>query len=135
MSENQNGDHFFIDDGYTRDFRIDAVPGLHPALSGTFRPVLPDERIRLRVTNLGSRDGGGCAFRTAKVLEAHILDWDAKQIKKKDGGGETYKLVMEFVEAPVKAEWIVKLQADLFSKLENIVLGYEPAEAIADAKN
>ena len=135
MSENQNGDHFFIDDGYTRDFKIDAVPGLHPALSGTFRPVLPDERIRLRVTNLGSRDGGGCAFRTAKVVADHLLSWDAKQfkVKKAASGAETGEI--EVVEAPCKAEWIVKLQADLFSKLENIVLGYEPAEAIADAKN
>jgi hypothetical protein len=112
-------DPVFIDDGYTKDGHVAAKPGLHGALSFTFRPALPEERLQFAQAK--DQDGRAYGKRAAQALDRHIIGWDAA-----DGRGN-----------PVEKNQhnLLRLHPTLFVALLEQVMGYEPAEAAADAKN
>lgn len=109
----------FIEDGYSRETTIPAVPGLHPALSVRFRPALAEVRFEyLRANDLNAKEQ---VARVAKVLKAHLESWDAK---KRDGG-----------TADITEALLARLHPALLQRLLDLVLGYSPADQATDAKN
>ena len=106
-------DPFFVDDGFTRDFRIEAVRGRHPELTGSYRPALIDQRFAwqraIGKDDTAERVRVGCA-----IIQRHVLDWNAR-----NGTGE---------KAPIKEDYLKRLPAPLFDKLLDIVLGYAGSE-------
>lgn len=95
-------DHFLpIDDGYTEDGFIAAVPGLHPELRFTYRPVRREERATW------GRGLEGCnpaaqTRKTNELLAKHVASWSAV--------------------APITAENVGRLRQTLFDKLFAVVM-------------
>lgn len=112
-------EEFFIEDGYNREERISAEPGLHPALWIKYRPALMEQRFALgRARDHGPEEQ---AKITATIISKHLLDWNATK------GG---------VKCDTKPETIRKLQPTLQSKILDIVLGYAGSvEEAGDVKN
>jgi hypothetical protein len=103
----------FIDDGYTRAKDIDAVAGIHPAVSVTFRPALSAKRTEYGVT-AGTNNAAKIGEFENDLLAKHVVTLDGSDLKKADA-----------------ARLIPTLRATLL----NLVLGYEPADEAADAGN
>lgn len=68
-----------IDDGYTQEAFIDAVPGVHGTLKFTYRPMLPEEveELAYRVNKFASEPRKSTAC-ICKAIEDHLESWDAK---------------------------------------------------------
>ena len=105
-------DSFFIDDGQTRKFRIAARPGIHPELTGEYRPVHPDERLALKHPNMAP---DLFAARAVALVAKQVKSWNAPK--------------------DVSPEVVRQLEPNLFSDLLDYVLGYNYGEADAAEKN
>lgn len=119
------GEDFFIDDGQTVDFRIPAVPGIHPELTGAFRPALPGSRYTFERDP--EPDGDAYAKKLAGFVRKRIVSWSAT-VRKGDAREP----------APVTVELLLKMPPSMFSKLSNIVLGYlapQPSELKIDPED
>lgn len=108
-----HSEDFFIDDGQTVDFKIPATPGLHPELSGAYRPALPGARYTFERDP--DTDGDAYVKRLSAFIRKRVVSWSAT-VQKGD----------KREPAPITAELIAKMPPTLFSKLANIVLGYLP---------
>jgi hypothetical protein len=106
-------DSLFIDDGYTATKRLDAAPGLYPAVTVTYRPATSQARTEL----------GFAAATTADrvvTLENQLLE---RQRVALDG-------------EPLTAARAAKLKPALRDKVLNLVLGYAGSDdEAADLKN
>lgn len=109
---------FIIEDGYTEDGYIAAVPGLHPALRFRFRPMLPEEReaisdvIRQKPIAQGNK-------LMCEALAARIKSWSATNNK-----GEPLEITPSNV-----AKLRPKLQGSVYS----IIAGYQASDLDPDA--
>ena len=108
-----------MDDGYNRDGYVAAAPGRYDALAFKYRPALPDERWLF--VRQQDNDGRAYAKRAAAMLDAHVLEWDAKDSK----------------DQPVakSAAAMLKLHPELFNAMVDQVMGYTAADVAADQKN
>lgn len=107
----------FIDDGYTLSKEIEAVPGIHPAMSVEYRPALAVKRAELGVV-AGRGDAAKITEFENELLAKHIVRYDAGDI-----GGE------------LKKADAGRMIPTLRNKLISLVLGYEPADEEADLGN
>jgi hypothetical protein len=103
----------FIDDGYTQSRTIPAVPGLHPDLTVMYRPALDKERAAYRLKSQSSDPA---------VIDNHTTDLIVKFIVSVNGE--------EMKDKPR----VAKLKPAIRAYLVDLVLGYLPADEIADAK-
>lgn len=105
-------DPLFIEDGYTRTHDIAAVPGLHPALTVVYRPVLDRERKNYdRI--LAGRD--------PDALEKYECDVISKQVTELTLGGKAVE------------EWRAKLtrmHPTVRTILMNLIFSFTPAKRI-----
>lgn len=101
-----------VDDGHTRPFKIAARPGIHDELSGTYRPVHPDERLALRHPNM-----------SPDMYAARCLALVAKNVKTWNRSAE------------ITPETVRNLDPNEFAELLDYVLGYSYAAADASEKN
>lgn len=112
-------DEFFINDGYTRTAEIPAEPGIHPALSITYRPGLLEQRFMFQ--RAASQEPAEQAKVAAGIVARHVTDWSARS-------GDS--------KAPIKPDTIRRMHPALLSKILDYVLGYAgSAEEEADVKN
>ena len=105
---------FFIptDDGYTERGYIAEVPGLHPALSFTFRPLLTEERDAIGAMVRGKPQGEvNMVF--SRAIQKQLKTWSAKNADGKD--------------APIDAKLIRRLHPAMFDKLYLIIDGSAPS--------
>jgi len=109
---------FLIRDGYSRSAVVPAVPGLHPELRARYRPALLVQRKEYLLPVPTPKDA---AARDAALIERHVESWNVT-----DDGDQT---------APVKKEIALLLQPALVQRLVDLILGYEPGQEEADAKN
>ena len=65
-------DALWIEDGYTRSHRVEAVPGLHPAVEVSFRPAVERERKRYDAA-LATRDAEKVEAFEADLIARHVL--------------------------------------------------------------
>lgn len=111
----------FIEDGYTRRARINAVAGLHGRLDFAFRPMLPRdcEDLEARITTLMNRgDNKGASNLVASVLENHITEWDVRLRDKS--------------VAKISADSLARLMPGLFTKMKLIVQGAKATDTRED---
>lgn len=106
-------DSLFIDDGYTAVKKLDAAPGLHPAVSVTYRPATGQARTELR---FAASAGADRVFH----LENQLLE---RQRVTLDGD-------------PLTAAKAAGLKPAVREKLLDLVLGYAGSDQeAADVKN
>lgn len=111
----------FIDDGYTEEFFLRAIPGITPDISGHFRPMTAAEMgdHLQRVDKMTEPEARQDA---AKRMADKIKEWDVRNSKS------------EPVE--IKVENIMKLKQPAFSGLWEIVQARKSGDRVeADAKN
>lgn len=72
-------DSIFIDisDGFTLSGYLAERKGLHPAISFTYRPALPD-KVATYHREMGQGNGAQAVGLTVKLLVEHLRTWDAK---------------------------------------------------------
>lgn len=104
----------FIEDGYQQTRTIPAVSGLHPDLLVVFRPALDKERNAYRLKGHSSDPA---------VLDQHATDLIVKFIISLNGE-----------ELKDKAR-VARLKPAIRTHLTDLILGYIPADEVADAKN
>lgn len=102
----------FIDDGYTVRRKIEAVPGLYPAVDVVYRPAIAKVRLEL-ATATGRGVDATFAFEN---------DLIAKHLASLNGG-------------PISPEMAGKLVPNLRNAILDLVLGYAGADEVTDAKN
>lgn len=111
----------FIDDGYTRDGRVNPVPGLHAGLVFTFRPALPEARHAFQLKRDRAQTAGDEGAYTANVADTvagHVASWVAPE---------------KFRE--VSPANVRRLHPAVLAAVLDQVLGYEAPDALADQKN
>ena len=110
-----------IHDGYTSDGKVEAA-GRWPELNFRYRVALPEAVFEYR---RACRAGGKEELAAAvSLLKGQLVSWDATLLA--DGKEEG---------APVSPENIRRLPAPVLDRLVDLVCGYGPAQAAADAKN
>lgn len=113
----------FIDDGYTEEGCLEAIPRLMPELRFTFRPMTREELAAFAAQHKNV-DEKGYAKGVAERLAAKIVKWS---VEKADG-----------TAVPCTAENLLKLKNIPFQRLHEIVFGHavsDEAKREADAKN
>ena len=114
-----------IGDGYDLDFKIPAHRGT-PAVSGKYRPALPEEAAEYWFATNRAANGTEQATLATKFIVEHVKSWDAKY-KGSDGSVAT---------APITVEWIRKnVPWPMQLELRSEILAYGDGEAQADEKN
>jgi hypothetical protein len=98
----------YFHDGYTERAWIAAVPGLHGALRFSYRPALIEERSQL-YDAAGQLNAHGFDCHVARFLAQKIVAWDLV-----DAHGQP---------VPTAAETLLRIQPELFIKLNQIILG------------
>lgn len=122
----------FIDDGYTETVGIEAVDGLHPGMEFTRRPFAGEEgtevfrRIQMGPTQLKL----GAKRPTAKQAATIEKEQQPQAVKER-----LLEVILERVSSwnfdrPLEAESLNKLRSQLFTKLHNVVFGYEAPDYI-----
>lgn len=103
----------YINDGYTEEGFVAAVPGLHGELRFTFRPFTVEERAQ--VTN-GLRNVQPHLHNRKYAIEAakKITAWSLR-----DGADKPVE---------VKADTVYAIRPALFDRLIDILLGYKPSD-------
>jgi len=98
----------YFHDGYTQRALIAAVPRLHGTLRFSYRPALIEERSQLYDV-AGQLNAHLFDCHVARFLAQKIVDWDLV-----DAQGQP---------VPASAEALLRMQPELFIKLNQIVLG------------
>lgn len=107
-------DDLFIPDGYTLSKKIDAVPGLHPAVSVVYRPALnAARRAHQRAAVTGADD---YAKADIDLILKHVVTLNGQSI------------------ATLKDK-LAKMRPAVLGQLLDLILGYTPADEEADLKN
>ena len=107
-------DDLFIEDGYQQTRTIAPVSGLHPELLVIYRPALDKERNAYRLKGHSTDPA---------VLDQHATDLIVKFVVSLNGA-----------ELNDKAK-VARLKPAIRSYLTDLILGYLPADEVADAKN
>lgn len=107
-------DDLLINDGYTATKTVPAAPGLHPELRIVYRPALHRERIVYRQKG-ASPDPDVLEACEVALLMKYLVSVNGHEYKDKDRAARLL---------PVARVYAV-----------NLILGYEPADEAADAKN
>ena len=69
----------FIDANYQQKAVLKEVPGIHPELTFTYRPCIPEERAQV-IQKLGIQKSAACQERMmCDVLTKHISEWSAEE--------------------------------------------------------
>lgn len=124
-------DPAFIADGYEKQCYIAGVDRLHPEMRLTIRQMLQVDRGKYN-KELAKTTGEAVEHEAAKLVQSRLISWDLM-----NGDGKV---------APIRVEWILKLQPMLFSRIYDIVLGHDggdpdpkavdpPDDDEGDAKN
>lgn len=101
-------DELWLDDGYTKRHRVEAVAGLHPAADVAYRPAVDRERKRYDVA-LATRDPAAVEKFENDLIARHVV-------------------TLNGVPA---AEWkdrLDRLHPTVRATLLNLVLSYTPAK-------
>lgn len=106
-------DIFFPSDGYTATAKIEEVRGVHGEARITYRPALYQEREEWRVA-AGTASGEKKAKLDLALLKKHLHTING---------------------AAVPTEKLGLLRPMLTQKIMDRILGYDPEEERADAKN
>jgi hypothetical protein len=113
----------FIDDGYTTTGKIEPAPGIHPALTFTYRPALDRERLAFQRSLQETTDPAKRSRRRAELVVAHVTEWGAT-----DRAGRA-------IDRPT-VELAERLQPLLLDRLVDVVCGYTSnGEEEGDRKN
>jgi len=107
----------YFQDGYTQSGLIAAVPRLHGALRFTYRPALIEERSQLYDV-AGRLNSHLFDCHVARFLAQKIVDWDLVDAERQP--------------VPASAEALLRIQPELFIKLNRIVLGTAPSDVDPD---
>lgn len=100
----------FIDDGYTESFYVAAVPGLHGALGGQMRPLVPREVSRaIHHCQQHEDNPEQVDLLCARVIAEKLISWDLR---------DRHGRPIAISEANV-----LRMRASLMNKLWGIVLG------------
>lgn len=100
----------FIDDGYTEDFYIAAVPGLHGALAGQRRPLLAREVSQaIHQCQQHEDNPEQVDVLCARTIADKLVAWDLRDRQGRD---------VSISEANV-----LRMRSSLMNKLWGIVLG------------
>lgn len=100
----------FIDDGYTEEFYIAAVPGLHGALAGQRRPMLPREVSRaVHQCQQHEEHPEQVDLLCAAVMADKLVSWDFRDRRGND--------------VAISPANILRMRASLMNKLWGLVLG------------
>lgn len=108
----------FIDDSHTFEETIPEVPGIYPSLFVVYRRAV--NVGRLKYFKAMDRTPEEQDEITAKLFVEHVQDWDATLDGKK---------------APIVVDLVKRVPPGLRTKILDLILGYTPAKASADAKN
>lgn len=106
-------DSAFIDDGYTAEKTVPAVPGLYPELKVFYRPALANERYAWRI-KAQSPDPAALANAEAELHAKYVVSLNGDRLTR---------------------ETAAKLKPAVRSILTDLILGYTPADEAQDAKN
>lgn len=105
--------HFLlIDDGYTHEAYLAAVPGVHEALTITFRPMIREERDLAAQATSRQTSGAAATDLLAQAIAAHVTTWSEPQA--------------------ISAEVIQKLAPELFDKLYATIAGKRPSDPLPE---
>lgn len=107
----------YFHDGYTQRALIAAVPGLHGALRFTYRPALIEERSQL-YDSAGRLNAHRFDCHVAEFLTQKIVAWDLVNAQRQP--------------VPTSAEALLRIQPELFIKLNRIVLGTAASDVDPD---
>lgn len=102
----------FINDGYTATKSFEAVPGLYPAFSITYRPALLEERRNY--ANAASKGGTALSKFEHEAVQKHVLEIDGTPVMKID---------------------VKKIRVNALELILSAIFGYSPEDELADAKN
>lgn len=102
-----------IEDGYTKQFTIHAVPGIHDTVSGEYRPFTVKQKARAQ-------------------QDMRHLELDAQQ--EKAAAHMVKQLVSWTIPMDINEANLLKLTAMLFDRLWVIINGVDAGDVI-DAKN
>ncbi|WP_207398182.1 hypothetical protein [Bremerella alba] len=105
-------DLLFIDDGYTHEACLAAVPGLHAALVFTYRPMTHEARDQVAQAVARQTSGTTATELLAHAIAAHVTTWNAS--------------------CEVSADEIQKLVPGLFDKVYAILAGARPSDPLPD---
>lgn len=112
----------FIPDGYTRTVTIDAVAGMHPAVTYKDRPMMIEQRADFVAKWRALPEGAKREQLQASFLDYHVTEWNIVQA---DGS----------VLPKTKAN-ILRLRNVLFDRMANITLwGSDPGDLPKDASD
>lgn len=107
-------DTFTIEDGYTQQAFVAALPNVHPALRFKFRPMLAEDRDTINDA-LGRMDVAASHKAVVGAMATRIVSWSAT---KADG-----------TALPVDATSIRALRPRLFDRLYSIISGREGGDS------
>ncbi|HEX4147206.1 MAG TPA: hypothetical protein VHY91_27160 [Pirellulales bacterium] len=107
----------YFHDGYTQSALIAAVPRLHGALRFTYRPALIEERSQL-YDAAGRLNSHRFDCHVAQFLAEKIVDWDLVDARRQP--------------VPLSAEALLRIQPELFIKLNRIILGTAASDVDPD---
>lgn len=111
----------YIDDGYTLDFTIKEVPGVHVALNGKYRPMSSREvqnfvaalnPDKYKTVDKGKTVEDNIDAKQSAAIAAHIVEWDL--VKPNGDSVEISGTSVSRIYPPL-----------LMSKLINIVAGFK----------
>lgn len=102
----------YIPDGYELDFYVAAVPQLHGAIRGKYRPLTVDERDTIREI-INSKKAADYNPAIRKMLMEKVTEWDVRRPDAKPGDRPV----------DVTAATLKGLHPKLFDKLYLIVSG------------
>ena len=107
----------FIEDGFTYDFVIKPVPGLHNGLKGKFRPILTDDKAVAHHEIASATKAGNARLAETRVGAAtfrQVVSWDLT-----DSHGREVELTVQN---------LMRLAPDVFYKLFKICMGQMASE-------
>jgi hypothetical protein len=107
-----------IRDGQTRKFHIKPETNLHEGLTGEYRPMLPEQVMRLEseVEKVRVNDAGGESLAIADALQRHVTSWSEVDEKSK--------------AVPVDFDALRRLPLTLLRALHFIVAGVRASDPI-----
>lgn len=111
----------FIDDGYEKDGYIARRPGLHPAVSFMFRPMLMTERSRMLTDQNRAKTPEESETLAAKEIAKRVKWWDITTDKRKD--------------LSISHENVLRLQPQVFVAMFAQVIGSQGPDVKPDLEN
>ena len=112
----------FLPDGYDRPFYIEPVPGLHGALRGRFRPMLPTQSAAILESPPGETTPKRYV-RWARIVAPHLIAWSLTEKDAHCG---------EQLQREITPDNILHLPPTVFRRLVDIVSGFGASDTDPD---